>query len=61
MQTDLMNQRLHGAFANMFNTFSDEESRDMGIHTFKFGPEDIMRSRLCKYIITKLDKDQPTD
>ena len=61
MQTDLNNPRLHGAFQNMFNVFSDEESRDMGIHTFKFGPEDIMRSELCKYIITKLDQHQSTD
>ena len=61
MQTDLNNPRLHGAFQNMFNVFSDDESRDMGIHTFKFGPEDIMRSELCKYIITKLDQHQSTD
>ena len=61
MQTDLMNHRLHGAFQNMYDVFSDQESKDMGVHTFKFGPEDIMRSELCKFIITKLDQHQSTD
>ena len=31
----------------------DEESKAMGIHTFKFTEEDIMRSELVKYLIKK--------
>ena len=34
--------------------FSDKESKEMGIHTFSFGEEDIMRSKLVKFLITKL-------
>ena len=56
-----MNVKLHGGFQSMINVFSDQESRDMGVHTFKFETEDIMRSKLCKYIITKLDRHQSTD
>ena len=52
MQTDL--RRSTGGFQKMFNTFSDEESKDMGIHTFEFTEDDIMRSELVKYVVKKL-------
>jgi len=54
MQTDLRNDKLCGGFENLYKLFSDEESRDMGIHTFKFTEDDIMRSKLCKFIVKKL-------
>jgi len=53
MQTDLRNDNMQGAFSQMFDAFSDEESKAMGIHTFKFTEEDIMRSELVKYLIKK--------
>ena len=56
MQTDLRTERLCGGFQNLFELFSDEESQHMGIHTFKFTEEDIMRSELCKYIVKKLNR-----
>ena len=36
-------------------TFNDDDSREMGIHTFEFTEDDIMRSELVKYIVKKLD------
>jgi|TARA_R110000751_G_C13785576_1_gene481517 phosphate starvation-inducible protein PhoH len=54
MQSDLHSKDC--AFENMFNLFSDEESQEMGIRTFKFDEEDIMRSEIVKYLIKKLKK-----
>ena len=54
MQTDLRSESVQGGFENMFKTFSDEESAAMGVYGFKFSEEDIMRSELVKFIITKL-------
>jgi phosphate starvation-inducible protein PhoH and related proteins len=54
MQSDLHNKDC--AFENMFRLFSDEESHEMGIRTFEFDEEDIMRSELVKYLIKKLKK-----
>ena len=53
MQTDL--RRYTGGFKSLFETFDDEDSREMGIHTFEFTEDDIMRSELVKYIVKKLD------
>ena len=53
MQTDLRNDSLQGGFTKMFCGFSDEESAAMGIYTFKFSEEDIMRSELVKFLIKK--------
>tara|TARA_Y100000310_G_scaffold42418_1_gene39716 strand:- start:2138 stop:2902 length:765 start_codon:yes stop_codon:yes gene_type:complete len=52
MQTDL--RRSTGGFQKMFNIFADEESKEMGIHTFEFTEDDIMRSELVKYLVKKL-------
>lgn len=56
MQTDLKGKLSCGGFESLFNTFSDQESIDMGVHTFKFTEDDIMRSQLCKFIIKKLKR-----
>jgi phosphate starvation-inducible PhoH-like protein len=56
MQTDLRHRDSMGGFEKMFNMFSDEESQDMGIHTFRFGPEDVMRSALCRFLVTKMQQ-----
>ena len=52
MQSDLRSNDC--AFEDMFKLFSDEESHKMGIRTFEFNEEDIMRSELVKYLIKKL-------
>ena len=54
MQTDLRSDRLCGGFERLYKTFTDQESQQMGIHTFKFTEDDIMRSELCKFIVKKL-------
>ena len=54
MQTDLRTERLCGGFEKMYKLFTDQESQRMGIHTFKFDEDDIMRSELCKFIVKKL-------
>ncbi len=43
-------------FSSVMNVFDDQESRDNGIHIFKFDEEDIVRSGLVKYILKKLKK-----
>ena len=53
MQTDLKNGQ-RGGFGRIFNIFDNEESRKMGIETFEFTAEDIVRSELTKFIVTKI-------
>ena len=54
---DFMQSDINGksGFAPMFDLFNDEESVSKGIHSFKFGKEDILRSEILKFIIKKLD------
>ena len=54
MQTDIKQEDKQGGFQSMTKIFSDEESREMGIHTFEFNEEDIMRSKLVKFLVKKL-------
>jgi len=54
LQTDLRGDNIQGGFSKMFYGFNDEESAQMGIYNFQFTEEDIMRSELVKFIITKL-------
>ena len=56
MQTDIKWQDKQGAFTKMSKVFSDEESIEKGIRTFKFTEDDIMRSDLVKFLIKKLRK-----
>tara|TARA_R100000008_G_scaffold59857_1_gene37491 strand:+ start:393 stop:1202 length:810 start_codon:yes stop_codon:yes gene_type:complete len=56
MQTDIKNDRISGGFSTMYKTFSDEESKEHGVYTFEFTEEDIMRSELVKFLITKLNE-----
>ncbi len=41
-------------FSNFYKRFNDEESRQNGIHYFAFDENDIMRSKLLRFIIKKL-------
>ena len=56
MQTDLKREQIQNGFTNLLEIFSDKESRKMGIHTFQFTEEDIMRSELVKFIVSKLNE-----
>ena len=53
MQTDIRHEDKQGGFEKMRQIFSDEESMQMGIHSFQFSEEDIMRSELVKFLIRK--------
>jgi phosphate starvation-inducible protein PhoH len=54
MQTDLKSKDQLGGFEKLYRTFADQGSQAMGIHTFAFNEDDIMRSELCKYIVKKV-------
>jgi len=53
---DIMQSDINGrsGFGDMMDLFSDKESKERGIHCFRFNEDDIMRSEILKYIITKL-------
>jgi phosphate starvation-inducible PhoH-like protein len=51
MQSDIGNR---SGFNNILDLFHDEVSKTHGIQTFKFTEDDIVRSQLVKFIITKL-------
>lgn len=46
-QADIKNS----GFEIVYNMFDTDEAKKHGIHTFKFGLEDIMRSPTCRYIV----------
>jgi phosphate starvation-inducible PhoH-like protein len=51
-QSDIKNS----GFENVYNLFEDKKSKDKGIHTFKFGADDIMRNNVLAYIIEKFEE-----
>jgi phosphate starvation-inducible PhoH-like protein len=55
---DFMQSDINGrsGFVPMYNLFDDKQSVSKGIHAFRFGKEDILRSEILKYIIGKLDR-----
>jgi len=57
---DLMQSDINGksGFKDMMNIFDDEESVENGINCFRFNNSDIKRSRILKYIIKKLAKNE---
>ena len=57
MQTDLKNGN-RGGFEKLYHIFDDEDSRQMGIHTFEFNEEDIVRSELTKFIVSKINENE---
>ena len=56
MQTDIRHEDKQGGFEKMQSIFSDEESMKMGIYSFRFTEDDIMRSELVKFLIRKTNK-----
>lgn len=53
MQSDINGK---SGFADMYSIFNDQESQARGIHTFHFGAEDILRSKILKFVIEKIQK-----
>lgn len=55
---DYMQSDINGksGFKDMFDLFNDEKSKERGIQCFSFGFEDIKRSEILSYIITKIEK-----
>ena len=53
MQSDINGK---SGFADMYSLFNDNESKEKGIHTFHFGAEDIKRSEILKFVISKIQK-----
>ena len=51
MQSDIRDS----GFNKIFEAFDDEESKQRGIHCTRFGVEDIKRSEILKYIVSKLE------
>jgi predicted ribonuclease YlaK len=49
MQTDIHKS----GFADVFELFSDDESKSKGIVTFKFDESDIVRSEILKFVVKK--------
>jgi len=54
-QNDIGNR---SGFKKFCEVFDDEESRDNGIHIFRFGIEDIVRSDFVKFLIEKRIKER---
>jgi phosphate starvation-inducible PhoH-like protein len=54
---DFMQSDINGktGFSEMFDLFGDEDSEKNGIHSFKFTRSDIVRSKILKFIISKLE------
>jgi len=50
-QTDI---GVKSGFKRMVDAFSDDESKENGIYTFEFTDDDIVRSKLVKFIVKKL-------
>ena len=61
MQTDLRSESYQGAFEKLSKIFSDDESAAMGIYSFNFTEEDIMRSELVKFVVQKINKGEQNE
>jgi phosphate starvation-inducible PhoH-like protein len=53
MQSDIGHR---SGFKSMFDLFNDKESKDKGVQTFSFSHEDIVRSEILKFLVSKLEK-----
>ena len=54
---DFMQCDINGktGFGEMFDLFSDEKSKENGVTSFSFTHKDIVRSKILKFIISKLE------
>jgi phosphate starvation-inducible PhoH-like protein len=44
-------------FTKIRSAFDDKESEEKGIHNFVFGPNEVVRSEILKFIVKKLEGD----
>ncbi len=51
MQSDIRNS----GFADLIKIFDDGESKEKGIHSFRFGIEDVLRSDILRFILDKIN------
>lgn len=54
-QSDLHGNKSKG-FEKVISMFSNEESKNHGIQTFKFTKDDIVRSEFVKFVVSKLEE-----
>ena len=54
---DFMQSDINGksGFLPMFEKFDDDIAEEMGIHSFRFNESDIVRSKILKFIIQRLE------
>jgi len=52
MQSDISGKT---GFCPIMEIFDNEESKEQGIHTFRFTEEDIVRSEILRFIVKKLE------
>lgn len=50
-QSDLQTGK--SGFMDVYSAFNNEEAQSKGIYCVEFGEEDIMRSEICRYIVSK--------
>lgn len=43
-------------FSKVYNSFSEDDSKAMGIHSFEFTTDECMRSPITKFILDKMEK-----
>ncbi len=53
-QCDIKNS----GFKTIYDMFNDNDSKDMGIVSFSFTEEDIVRSELCKFVVKKFKENK---
>jgi phosphate starvation-inducible PhoH-like protein len=53
MQSDIGSR---SGFKDVFNAFKEDDSKAKGIHTFQFTRDDIVRSEILKFLVSKLEK-----
>ena len=53
MQSDIR----HSGFSKIFKAFDDDESKQNGVFCTSIGVEDIKRSEILKFIVSKLVKE----
>jgi phosphate starvation-inducible PhoH-like protein len=58
--TDQTDIGAKSGFKKMFDTFNDDDSKSNGIYTFEFTDDDIVRSKLVKFIIKKIKNQSKT-
>lgn len=54
LQSDIAN----GGFVEIYDLFNNSQSEENGVNCYSFGNEDIMRSEILKFIVSKLEEQE---